>query len=31
MEMISVVGPRNVFAAYLLGEVDLIKASPAAP
>ena len=31
MELISIVGPRNVFAAYLLGEVDLIRASaPAA-
>jgi hypothetical protein len=31
MEMISIVGPRNVFAAYLLGEVDLIRASAPAP
>jgi len=31
MELISIVGPRNVFAAYLLGEVDLIRASPPAP
>jgi hypothetical protein len=30
MEMISVVGPRNVFAAYLLGEIDMIRASPVA-
>jgi hypothetical protein len=30
MELISIVGPRNVFAAYLLGEVDLIRASPVA-
>jgi hypothetical protein len=28
MELITIVGPRNVFAAYLLGEVDLIRASP---
>jgi hypothetical protein len=31
MEMISVVGARNVYAAYLLGKVDLIKSSPPAP
>ena len=30
MELITIVGPRNVFAAYLLGEVDLIRASPVA-
>ena len=27
MQVISIVGPRNVFAAYLLGEVDLVRAS----
>lgn len=31
MEMISVVGARNVYAAYFLGKVDLIKSSPPAP
>jgi hypothetical protein len=31
MEMISVVGPANVYAAYFLGKVDLIKASAPAP
>lgn len=31
MELISIVGPRNVFAAYLLGEVDMIRASPPPP
>jgi hypothetical protein len=30
MELITIVGPRNVFAAYLLGEVDLIRASAVA-
>lgn len=30
MELITIVGPRNAFAAYLLGEVDLIRASPVA-
>ena len=30
MELITIVGPRNVFAAYLLGEVDMIRASPVA-
>ena len=28
MELITIVGPRNVFAAYLLGEIDMIRASP---
>jgi hypothetical protein len=31
MEMMSVVGPRNVYAAYFLGKVDLIKSSPVHP
>ena len=30
MELITIVGPRNVFAAYLLGEVDMIRAAPVA-
>jgi hypothetical protein len=29
MELITIVGPRNVFAAYLLGEVDMIRAAAA--
>jgi hypothetical protein len=31
MEMISVVGARNIYAAYFTGKVDLIKSSPPAP
>jgi len=31
MEVISVVGARNVYAAYFLGKVDLIKSAPPAP
>jgi hypothetical protein len=31
MEMISVIGAQNVYAAYFLGKVDLIKSSPPAP
>jgi len=31
MEMISIVGARNVYAAYFLGRVDLIRSSPPSP
>jgi hypothetical protein len=31
MELITIVGPRNVFAAYLLGEVDMIRAAAPKP
>lgn len=30
MELITIIGPRNVFAANLLGEIDMIRASPVA-
>ena len=31
MEMISIVGAQNIYAAYFTGKVDLIKSSPPAP